>query len=440
MLRMILVLIVFGVGTVAGLQSAVLASCFFIWNDTFRPAEWAYYHGILRPETFKAVHIATAVLALSLFIRPWKRRWNGVATAMVVFLGWVFVCALTSQLREIGMEKAVTTAKYMIPLAFISATLCTRSAQHLFLYTLAASVGIWMVHHGVNAILANEPEIHMAIRGGQMSDRNDFMVAGTACIPMILYIGFQYEGRARKWVRLLAKVGAVFSAGALFFSLSRGAVLGFTALLLWYAVSTGRFFRRLFTVVAVIGLLVLVMPKFVWERMSTIEVSEDQTETSATNRLIHMKTAIDVTLDYPLTGVGPSNFPYVSSRYSVFNAEPHSLWLKCSSEYGLPMLVFFLLLVGRLIFRLRATATAAKLRGDRQTEALATTLSCALFGFLATGSFTSQFLSEYMWAIIGLIGAFLATPILHPAPEAGPSGEESPALRAGGKPLALPRA
>ncbi len=440
MLRMILVLALFGAGTVAGLQSAVIASCFFIWNDTFRPAEWAYYHGILRPETFKAVHIATAVLALSLFIRPWKRRWNGVATAMLIFLGWVFVCALAAQFREIAMEKAVTTAKYMIPLAFISATLCTRSSQHLFLYTLAASVGIWMVHHGVNAIVANEPEPYMAIRGGQMSDRNDFMVAGTACIPMILYIGFRYEGPARKWVRLLAKAGAVFSAGALFYSESRGAVVGFSALLLWYAVSTGRFFKRLFTVVAVAGLLVAVMPGFVWERMSTIEVGEDQTESSAANRLVHMKTAVDVTLDYPVTGVGPSNFPIVSSRYSVFNAEPHSIWLKCSSEYGLPMLVFFLLLVGRLLFRLRASAALARRAGDRQTEALATTLNCALFGFLATGSFTSQFLSEYMWAIIGLIGAFLATPVQHLAPEGEPAGEEPSRSAAGERPVALPRA
>jgi len=438
---MILVLAIFGAGTVAGLQSAVIASCFFIWNDTFRPAEWAYYHGILRPETFKAVHIATAVLALSLFIRPWKRRWTGVATAMLVFLGWVFVCALAAQFKEIAVEKAVTTAKYMIPLAFISATICTRSAQHLFLYTLAASVGIWMIHHGVNAILANEPEINMAIRGGQMSDRNDFMVAGTACIPMILYIGFQYDGPARKWVRIIAKAGAVFSAGALFFSLSRGAVLGFTALLFWYAVSTGRFFKRLFTVAAVAGLLIAIMPAFVWERMSTIEMGEDQTESSAANRLIHMKTAVDVTLDYPLTGVGPSNFPIVSNRYtSEFMAEPHSLWLKCSSEYGLPMLIFFLLLVGRLLFRLRATAAAARRRGDRQTEALATTLNCALFGFLATGSFTSQFLSEYMWAIIGLIGAFLATPVQQVAPEGEPVDEDASLLAEGERPLALPRA
>jgi hypothetical protein len=83
------------------------------------------------------------------------------------------------------------------------------------------------------------------------------------------------------------------------------------------------------------------------------------------------------------------------------------------------MVVFFALIVSLFLVRLRRRASLARVLGDRDGEALATTLSCALFGFLATGSFTSQFVSEYLWAIIGLIGAFLATP-LQPAPGAVP--------------------
>jgi len=435
---MIAVLFAFAVGVTVGLRDAIFASCFFIWNDVFRPSEWARYYGALDERYFYPVHICTAVLGLSLIIRPWKRRWNIAATVILISLCWFFLSAALAQFRDIAIDRAIIAAKYMIPLALISATLRTRKSQLWFLFTLAASVGIWMAHHGLLALVRQEPLALMAIPGGQMSDRNDFLVAGTACLPLIFFVAFHYDWRWKRWVRPGAKVALVLSLSAFVFSLSRGAIVGLAILLVWYGLLTGRLVRRFAIATAVAAMLVVVMPDFVWERMSTIELGSQQSEGSARNRMEHMVTAVNVTLDYPLTGVGPDNFPPVSLRYSVFDAEPHSIWLKCSSEYGLPMLVFFVLIVGLLLVRLRNRAKLAAALGDKKGEAMATALSCALVGFLATGSFTSQFLSEYMWAIIGLIGAFLATP-LEPAksltPENDPETEIAAAM-AGATPQA----
>jgi hypothetical protein len=406
---MIFVLVAFAAGATLGLGNAVYASCFFIWNDIFRPVWFARRHPIL--EAIHPVHVCTAVLALSILLKPWKRRWNLGATVLLVSLGWFFICALAAEYRDLAIDRTLIATKYFIPLAFISATLCTREAQKIFLYTLAASVGVWMAHHGALGLARMAPETRMAIPGGQMSDRNDFLVAGTACIPMLMYAAFWYTGPLQRWVRLGVK-GAVFLAVmAVIFSESRGAMVGCAMLLTWYSFLTGRFFRRvaLGSVIAIAA--IMFMPDFVWKRMSTIETSEYQTEGSAKARMEHMLTAVKVTLDHPVTGVGADNFPIVSNRHSVFAAEPHSLWLKCSSEYGLPMLVFFVLVVGLMLVRLRRRAALHRSLGDKDGEALATALSCALFGFLASGSFTSQFLSEYMWAIMGLVGAFLATPV-----------------------------
>jgi hypothetical protein len=410
---MLFVLVAYAVGVTMSVSHAVYASCFFIWSDIFRPVDWARRYGFLDRQ-FYPVHICTAALAIAILFRPWKRRWNMGATVLLVSLGWFLVCALCAEYRDLAIDKTLTTFKYFIPLAFISATLCTRNAQKLFLYTLAGSVGIWMAHHGLLGLLHMSPIISMSIPGGQMSDRNDFLVAGTACVPMMLYAAFHYEGRWQKWVRLGILAASGFAILAAVFSLSRGAIVGFTALLIWYSFLTGRFFRRI-AIGGLVGIAaVVLMPDFVWERISTVQTGEHQTEGSARNRIEHMRTAVRVTLDYPLTGVGADNFPIVSNRHSVFMAEPHSLWLKCSSEYGIPMLVFFGLVVLLLLVRLRRRASLLRTLGDRDGEAFATALSCALFGFLATGTFTSQFLSEYMWAIIGLIGAFLATPVETP--------------------------
>lgn len=418
MLRMIAVLFAYAVGITMGLGDAVMAGCFFIWSDIFRPSEWARRYGILGP-SFYPVHICAAVLLLSILLKPWKKRWNIASTVMLVSLVWFLICALLAEYRDLAIERTMMSFKYFIPLAFISATLCTRKAQRLFLYTLAASVGVWMTFQGLIAFLHMSPMTDMAIPGGQMSDRNDFLVAGTACLPLMAYGAFHYEGRWKKLVRTGILVAIFFALVGSFFSLSRGAFLGLTALLVWWAFLTGHFFKRILLGGLIAMVATLAMPDFVWARMKTIQTSGEQTEGSARNRMEHMITAVKVTLDYPLTGVGADNFPYVALRYSVFSAEPHTLWLKCSAEYGIPMLVFFLLIVILFLVRLRRRAAIAKALGDRDGEAMATALSCALFGFLATGSFTSQFLSEYLWAIMGLVGAFLATPIETPL-QAGP--------------------
>ena len=50
----------------------------------------------------------------------------------------------------------------------------------------------------------------------------------------------------------------------------------------------------------------------------------------------------------------------------------------------------------------------ARVRGDRETEMLATALACSIVGFCAAATFTSHFTSEYFWAILSVAGAFLA--------------------------------
>ena len=410
-MRLFAVLLAFVTGTVLGLRSAVWASCFFTWNDIFRPLAWARHAGPLGASWFYAVHYCTAVLAVAVFLRKWEHRWNQAAFALLMFVGWIFTSALFAVQIDVAMTQAIEAAKYLIPLVFITASLTTRWAQQIFLLTLAGSVGLWMAHHGLDCVLkGGAPEIFMAIPDGQMTDRNDFMVAGTGCIPLMAYVGWYYSGRWQSAIRWTARIALAFSFVALFLSLSRGAIIGITLLAVWFLFTTGRIGKRLVTV-AVLGLCVMVLvPAVVWERMSTIEVGMEQTEMSASGRVEHMLTALKVTRDYPLTGCGPDNFVIVSTHYSQFDAEPHSIWLKCSAEYGLPMFAFFVLLVFSFLRQLHRAAREARRTADRQTEALALSLSCAIVGFLATGTFTSQFLSQYLWSIFALAGAFLASP------------------------------
>ncbi|MEE8104340.1 MAG: O-antigen ligase family protein [Planctomycetota bacterium] len=428
MLRVLAVLATYAFGTAFGVRNAVIASCLFIWNDIFRPVSWARRGSILSAPWFKPVHLCTAVLLCAVIFGPWKRRWNTTATQIVIFVVWIWCLVITAIDRELAVETVIMSTKYFLPLAFISASLVDRRAQYLFTYALALSVGVWLIHYGVMTFFRQAQETAMAIPHGQMTERNDFLVAGTACLPMLCFMGWHYHGRHfRKPIRLLFKAGSVISISAFFFSLSRGAIVGLAALSVWYAIATGGILKRLPIAAVFVVIAFFALPQQTIDRMMTIEVEGEQSEGSAANRIEHMKNAIDVTLKYPLTGVGPNNFWKHVSKYGG-TAEPHSIWLKCSAEYGLPMLFFFLWIIGSLLLRLRNKARVARARGDKETESFCTMLSCAIVGFLATGTFTSQFLSQYLWSIFALAGAFLATPDDNPLQTVLPWEKEAPVM------------
>lgn len=406
MLRTILVLFCYATGTVLSLRSVAYASSFFIWSEIFRPLDFAR-----RFVFFKHAHLVAGVLLISLFLCKWKRRWNWVATMMCVLIGWMAISSTFAQFPHLAWFRFDKAVKYLIPLLIISISLVDRFGQNLFLYTLAASVGVWGAQAGLHCILTGSPNINMGIPGAQMTDRNDFIAGVIGALPLMAYAAWNYGWRYQRLVRNIAKATLVLSVAAIFFSLSRGGVLASFALFIYFMFATGRFSKRLVLGVVVLMVAVAFMPGFVTERLATIDLDlEEQSEASAAGRLNLIKVGINMTLAHPVTGVGPDNFNHMAVAHGHYkNNEPHNIWLKCSGEYGLPMLVMFILTILFLLKGLKRERRFARASGDRETEMMSMALSCAIVGFLAAQTFLSMFLSEFMWSLFGVAGAFLAS-------------------------------
>lgn len=444
--REILCLLFYGAAVFWGLRSPLAASCFFTINNTFRPLHWARAKGFLHPVTFPDNHIVTGILAVSLLLNRWPKRWHAGCLVILCFNIWIWVAYLFAKYPDIAYKDTYGATTYLVPLVFIAAVLRDRRAQKVFLYALAGALGAHLAWAGVHGVLSGRVQDLMGIRGGQLMGRNHFTVAGTACIPLLVFVGRHYEGRYRQWVRRLVLFMACAAVLALLYSGSRGAVIGFAGMLLWFGFFCGRTAKRATVVVVLMALALPFVPEFVWTRLGTIQLSGEQVEGSARERMAAMEVGWQITLDHPLIGVGPDNSVLVAAerglRSGAGGVETHSIWLKCSAEYGLPMLAFFVILIARLLYRLRRRAAKARAAGDGETEFLAVSLSCAIVGFLATGTFTSQFLSEYLWSIIMLAFAFLAAERAKEAPSSGavrraaatpepvPAGEGRPAPRA----------
>lgn len=405
MLRVIAVAGLYGFGTLLTFRGIEFAACLFIWNDIFRPLDFAR-----RMLDFPSTHYVIALLGLQLFLRPWVRRWNPAATVITVMLVWMAVCTFKAYHASVAQPAFERYLKYMIPLGIISISLVTRFGQNMFVWTLAACVGIWGAQAGFYCISRGAPAPNMAIPGGQMSDRNDFVVGIVAAIPLVAYTGWHYAWFFAKWGRLIARFALFGCIAAVLFSLSRGGIVGISTLALYFMLATGRIGKRALYGVAAGALVFAFLPGFVTERMSTIEMNTQyQSEGSAASRLNLVKTGVDMALSNPITGVGPANFPYLAQSYGHWAPhEPHNIWLKAAGEFGFPMLTLFVLTILLMLRNLGKERRLARLEGDRETEHLATALACAIVGFCATATFTSVFVSEYLWAIIAVSGAFIA--------------------------------
>ncbi len=435
-MRMIAILMFYAFGSVLGLMLPAMACCFYIINDIFRPLDFAY-----RVLEFPAVHLTTMILVASVFLRQTPKRWNPIATVLFVITIWLLVCGVFSPMREFALEQAWHYAKILLPLLLISCVLTTRWSQEMFVASLAYSVGIWSAQAGMHGLLTGRPQIGMSIPGGQMTERNDFMVGCVTALPLLLYVAANYLGPVRFWIRLGTRVMAGLSVAALVFSLSRGAILGFGLMTLYYVFRTGRASRRLIGITFLLLLATFFVPEFLLERMGTIDASvSEQTEGSAQERLDVMQAGVKMALDNPVLGVGSSCFVYIVPRYGInANREPHSIWIKAAAEYGFPMLLFFLVVLGHLVRRLARKRKAARLAGDRPTENLCIALACSIVGFLGAATFTNTFLSEYFWGVVAVTGAFLADPSTTGRRQEGTLAGENPAGAPAGTGFRSPR-
>lgn len=230
---------------------------------------------------------------------------------------------------------------------------------------------------------------------------------------------------ARAW--WLAPAVAL-GAAAIVFSLSRGGMLnlgfGLLVLLLWRRARTA----LLAIVVVVVALTALDANPVVGsqeylvvtERFGSLTNSDLE---AVSRRPDIWRTAIDVTAENPLIGVGLNQFRFAASRrglteYGAPIENVHNMPLSFAAETGLLGLVAFLVLVGQLLAR--------NVRALRSREALPFALAlgflAALVGFLVQGLTLMQLrvpvVAAAFFAILGMVTALSDRAAAQPPREA----------------------
>ena len=234
---------------------------------------------------------------------------------------------------------------------------------------------------------------------GPIPDPNDFAYMTAAVIPIAIFLA--REDRAR---RALWTAAGVLLFAATLATLSRGAIVGLGALLLW-AIVTRRigFAGTLWIVLSafvLVGVAITLWSSVINERLN------EKNKIGAANvesRAAFWSAAERMTIDRPVLGVGPGQFSTEAKNYvrnsPIVLEDPlvHNSYLEILAEDGpFALLLFLGMLASGWVAATRAERMA---RGhdDRLTVGMASAIKGMLLVATVSGMFLSEQVSPPFW-------------------------------------------
>ena len=354
------------------------------------------------------------------------------AYAIVLFLAWGAVSMLWAE--EPGRVPG-TVSRYALNLVLFLIAYAAVGNRRQLLYV----VGAYIAGATMAAVFALQSphgftgnEVDRAT--GTIGDANEL---AAALIPgFIMSLVLMVVLKRSPVARLLTAGTAFICILALFFTLSRGGLIGLGAALLAAVLVGGRWRPvALFAAVAIalgtVGFFAFVASPA--ERARVTEVQGGSGRTDIWTVGMRMVRA------HPVTGIGLGNFQNTSVHYLLrpgeiqrsefFVDQPkvaHNTFLQVLAEVGVPGLILFLMIIG---FSLRAGIRAAwsfQRSGDLRMELVARGLVVSLCGLLAADFFLTANYSKQLWLLLGLCPALL---VIARNEEAEAAEEEQPSSR-----------
>lgn len=232
-----------------------------------------------------------------------------------------------------------------------------------------------------------------------IADNNDFGLALNMTLPLFFFLA---QTESRRWVKWLFGFLFVVTVPAIFFTYSRGALVGLVVILALMLLQLKR--RLLLVPVIALGVVIALLftPNAWKERMDPN--SSNTLDASARSRLNAWTFSWRLASDYPLAGGGFETFtPELFDRYATSPLDvhgPHSIYFGVLAEHGFPGLLLYLGLVASCFASLRRLLKAARSRGDQIVINYANMFRFSLVGFLVSGMFLGRAYFDYFFAIV----------------------------------------
>lgn len=240
-----------------------------------------------------------------------------------------------------------------------------------------------------------------------LGDNNLVAVGMSMLLPIVGALSATSKGLWRRGFQFLS-IGVLYRAISTY---SRGGLLAVSSVGAMYLWRSPNKVRTVLAFTIAVALILPVLPKAYWDRMSTIAspAEGEERDESQTGRLHFWEVAVSMANDRPLLGVGHRGYEPSYDAYDFSNGfhgkkrAVHSSWFGIFAEGGYPGLALFLAIFGSSVWACRRTRQMAK-RGEVSDSLgrYAIGMESSLVAFAIGGAFVSYHYNEMLWHFFAL--------------------------------------
>jgi len=340
-----------------------------------------------------------------------------VSLLMVCFIGWIVVCTPMS----ISPENSFDVIRTYFPIDMImffmilSTTLSVNDIKRLMMVIAVAGSLDLLIAYKVGYMEAGR----YILTFGSFRNPNDLATHLLVCVPFCAMLGMQAKKAFIKPVTL------VVCLGFLYIVLRTGSRAGLLSLLIIFVcvVLRASFTQRIiFLAVGGFAAMIAIsrMPNDTFLRyanMFGIQIQDEQlrgeVEGSTGARQQLFWDAVHISLEHPVFGVGPGNFPHADIDYAASQGRrsagqvAHNSYTETSSETGFPGLVFFCsALFGSVFLASSALSKTRKVPELREASNMAFALLLSLLAFCVLIFFVSMSYRFYAQVLVAMAVSF----------------------------------
>jgi probable O-glycosylation ligase (exosortase A-associated) len=358
----------------------------------------------------EAVAIPT-LAGFLVFHRGWGRLASREFLLLLILWAWFVVTSLVSTHSPLFVHHAddtwyrlVFVSKILLMTTVAMCVIDSYKRLRIFLLVIAASFGIF-VAKDLPFLIATGGDFRLyGPPNSMIADNNDYGLALNMTVPLFFFLARTESNR-----RLKALLYGLFliSIPAVFFTYSRGALVGLLVIGLLMFLQMKQRLALVPVIVVATGMALVFAPQAWRDRMSTLTSDPAHRDGSALERINAWTFAWRLANDSPLTGGGFDTFTQeMFQRYAPNAADvhgPHSIYFGVLGEHGFPGLSLYMLLVFSCLISTFSVARNARRYGDERARAYASLFRLSLVGFLTSGLFLGKAYFDYYFAIVACI-------------------------------------
>jgi putative inorganic carbon (HCO3(-)) transporter len=396
---LILIYAITGLGSIAALRSPLIGLFIYVGFAVLRP-QWIWgWAGDFSGISFY-VGIATLLgWVLNGFGSKKIGPGKSIVAMLVFFAVWTALSATQAVDKDAAYLMLDPMMKFVMPFLIGITLIDTEQRSRAMMWVMVGT----MAYVSFEMNLAYVRGYNVAGEGFGGMDNNCFGVALVSTIGPAMALGLG----AKNWPeRGLAAVSVLLILHTTLLTFSRGALVGLLAVGTTLFILMPKRPKHVAVLVVVALISIRLTGPQLMERYATVAADSEERDGSAQSRIELWRDCIKLTIDKPIFGVGPGNFPVVAESLGwTRGKQAHSVWMQQAAETGVPgvlaLLLFFLIAVIKLwpIARQRLTPD------NRSRKAVASGLIMSLVGFGVAGQFVSLGGLEipYYMTMIGVV-------------------------------------